>query len=144
MERSLMTGEEIIIRTRLHWIIFFKPLVFLLAAAAGFAAGLNLAVYLCIPAALWTGLPSLMNYLSTEFGVTNKRIFFKTGLLKRHSLEVLLKKIGGIAVKQGISGRIFGYGTVIVTATGGGIDPLHKVTAPLEFRRQVQELISDA
>lgn len=43
---------------------------------------------------------------------------------------------------QGILGRIFGYGTIIVTGTGGTKEPFRNIAAPLEFRRMVQQTVS--
>jgi hypothetical protein len=36
---------------------------------------------------------------------------------------------------------VLGYGTIIVTGTGGGKEPFHKIDDPFEFRRQVQEQV---
>lgn len=68
--------------------------------------------------ALILGLGSLVNYSASEFGVTNKRILAKVGWAKRRSLDMLLTKVEGIYVEQGILGKILGYGTVVVTGTG--------------------------
>ena len=54
-------------------------------------------------------------------------------------MEVLLSKVEGIQVDQGIFGRILGYGSIIVTGTGGIQNPFKKIKAPLEFRKRVQE-----
>lgn len=53
----------------------------------------------------------LITYLTSEFGITNKRVLIKHGFIKRISLETLLNKIEGITVQQGILGRILNYGT---------------------------------
>jgi len=53
----------------------------------------------------------------------------------------LLNKVEGIQVNQGILGRILGFGSITVSGTGGTKDPFHKIDAPLEFRKKVQEQI---
>ena len=85
------------------------------------------------------GLSSYINFTSSEFGVTNRRVLIKVGFIRRRSLELLLSKVEGIGVDQGIPGRIFGYGTIIVTGTGGTKEPFRNITAPMEFRKTVQE-----
>ncbi len=57
-------------------------------------------------------------------------------------MEILLTKIEGVGIHQGILGRILGYGTIIVTRTGGTKAHFHKIKAPLEFRKRVQEQLA--
>jgi uncharacterized membrane protein YdbT with pleckstrin-like domain len=54
----------------------------------------------------------------------------------------LLNKVESIQVNQDILGRILGYGSITVSGTGGTKDPFHKIDAPLEFRKKVQEQIA--
>ena len=89
-----------------------------------------------------TLVSSFINFKTSEFGLTNKRIIAKEGFIKRKSVEILLTKVEAIKVSQGILGRIFGYGTIIIIGTGGSKDPLHKIANPLEFRKKLQEEIS--
>ena len=59
-------------------------------------------------------------------------------MIRRHSLELLLQKVEGIGVDQGIAGRVLGYGTITVSGTGGTKESFPLISDPLEFRRQVQ------
>ncbi len=43
-----------------------------------------------------------------------------------------------IDVEQGIAGRVFGYGSIVVIGTGGTREPFRNIAHPLEFRKQVQ------
>ena len=92
--------------------------------------------------AIITGIASFINYTTSEFGITNKRVIVKVGFIRRNSLEVLLNKVEGIQVNQGILGRILGFGSITVSGTGGTKDPFHKIAAPLEFRKKAQEQIA--
>ncbi len=40
-----------------------------------------------------------------------------------------------------MSGRMLGFGTVIVRGTGGTPEPFKKMAHPLEFRRQVEQQV---
>lgn len=40
--------------------------------------------------------PRLIQYLASEFGITNKRIIVKRGIKHRKSLELFLKRIEGV------------------------------------------------
>lgn len=141
IEQNLMSGENVVYRAKLHWIVFMWPAIFLLIALIGFGSGSPPAGGLFILLAVLTGLSSFIRYSTSEFGLTNKRVLIKVGLIRRHSLETLLTKVEGISVDQGILGRILGYGTIVVTGTGGMREPFHKISGPLEFRKQVQEQI---
>jgi uncharacterized membrane protein YdbT with pleckstrin-like domain len=65
-------------------------------------------------------------------------VIFKVGLINRRTLELVLAKLETIGVEQGIPGRIFNYGTIIVTGTGGTKEPFRDIADPLEFRKHVQ------
>ena len=52
-------------------------------------------------------------------GRTNKRAMMKVGVFSSRSVELLLNKIEAIAVNQSFVGRIFGYGDIEVTGSGG-------------------------
>jgi uncharacterized membrane protein YdbT with pleckstrin-like domain len=53
-------------------------------------------------------------------------------------MELLLSKIEGITVTQSLSGRVFGYGEIVVTGSGGTQEPFDSIQAPLDFRQAVQ------
>jgi hypothetical protein len=48
----------------------------------------------------------------------------------------LHSKVESFHVDQGIIGRIFNFGTVVINGTGGAKTPIPKISAPLIFRRQ--------
>ena len=48
-----------------------------------------------------------------------------------------LSKIETVEVKQGIIGRIFGYGNVIVTGTGTSSVVLNYVSNPLSVKKKI-------
>ncbi len=69
-------------------------------------------------------------------------MLIKTGFMGRRSLEILLTKVEGIGVEQGILARILGYGSITVGGTGGSKEAFHRINSPFEFRKQVQEQIA--
>ncbi len=142
IEQNLMAGEKIVYRSKKHWFVFLWAVIFLIIAIIGFASDSAPIGWLFIVLAALKGLSSFITYSTSEFGVTNKRILAKEGFIRRHSLEILLTKAEGIALNQGILGRIFGYGTIVVTGSGGTKTPFHKISAPLELRKRAQEQIA--
>ena len=139
VEKNLLPNEQIVYRAKLHWSIYALPLLVLLIAilvalgGGGWIAGGVLGAI-----GLVLLLPPWIRSISSEFAITNKRVLIKLGLIRRHSLELLLQRVEGIGVDQGILGRILGYGTITVSGVGGTKEAFRMISNPLEFRRQVQ------
>jgi uncharacterized membrane protein YdbT with pleckstrin-like domain len=146
VEKNLMPGEQIEYRANLHWLVFILPTLLLIAAIwLFFSLGGTVAKFLAlilIVGVLVTGLHALVERVTSEFAVTNKRVLIKTGLIRRHSLETLLGKVESIGVSQSILGRILGFGTIVISGTGGSKEPFHRIANPMMFRRRVQEQIA--
>ena len=145
VEKHLMPGEQIEYRTNLHWLVFVVPILLLIAAIWLFSLGGNIAkilAYILMVGVLGTGLSAVIERRTSEFAVTNKRVLIKTGLIRRRSLETLLSKIESIEVAQSLLGRILGFGTIVISGTGGSKESFHKIADPMMFRRRVQEQIA--
>lgn len=137
VEQNLLQGEEVVYRARLHLIIFLLPVLSTLFGLLAFAASGKLAAVLLI-IALLLAVKQYIRLVTSEYVITNKRVLIKIGLVQRHTLELLLAKVETIGVDQGIVGRIFNFGTIIVTGTGGTKELFPGIANPLEFRREVQ------
>ncbi len=138
VEKNLLPNEVVTYEARLHWVIYALPLgVFGIAVLVGLAGGLAPGAVLAA-LALILAIPPWVSASSSEFAITNKRILIKVGLIRRHSLELLLQKVEGIGVDQSITGRLFGFGTITVVGVGGTKEEFRSIANPLEFRRQVQ------
>jgi uncharacterized membrane protein YdbT with pleckstrin-like domain len=139
VESNLLPNEQITYRANLHWVIYALPaIVFLVAilvalGGGGWIAGMAIGIVGFVLL-----LPPWIRASSSVFAITNKRVLIKVGLIRRHSLELLLQKVEGIGVDQGVLGRILGYGTITVSGVGGTKETFQMISNPLEFRRQVQ------
>ena len=76
-----------------------------------------------------------IRYLTTELAITNKRVIAKFGLISRSTIEINLQKIESIQVKQGILGRIFNFGSIVVSGAGNPQAPIPGISSPMNFRR---------
>ncbi|MGA3117814.1 MAG: PH domain-containing protein [Syntrophobacteraceae bacterium] len=144
IEKNLMNGENILYRARLHWVVFFWPVIWFVVAIVFFSRGGDVAVTvgrLFILIGIAKAISSYISFSTSEFAVTNQRVIAKVGFIRRNSLEVLLGKIEAIQVNQDILGRILGYGSITVSGTGGTRDPFHNISNPLELRRKIQEQV---
>lgn len=142
IDNHLLPGEVVSYRTRLHWNIFVIPVLVSLAMAALALWAISaerrvlaippVAIALILLAAAW------LRRRSSEFAVTNKRVIIKLGVVTTRSMELLLPKIEGITVTQSLVGRMFGFGEIVVTGSGGTQEPFDDIQSPLDFRQAVQ------
>lgn len=142
-QKTLLPDEKILYYTRPHYIIFYPILLwlfitiwFLTTNYRHFIMGRLLLLITAISC-----INSLINYYCSEYVITNKRILIKVGFIRRKSLEIFLDRIEGIYVDQSITGRILGYGTVIVNGIGGTQDPFFYIPRPIIFRNKIQQQI---
>ena len=147
IESNLMDDEEMVHVTRLHPIVLLFPAAATSLLAGSFAivdsipyAQIVVAIFLFI--SLWRLADRLVLFLSSEFGVTSKRVLGKTGFIRRTSLDIVLNKVEAIRLSQTILGRVLNYGDIEVTGTGGTDEILRFIPDPLVFRRVVQEQLA--
>jgi uncharacterized membrane protein YdbT with pleckstrin-like domain len=69
--------------------------------------------------------------------VTNFRIIYKAGLVRRDTVEILIDKVESVDVDQSIMGRLLDYGTVTIRGTGAGFEPLKGIARPIELRSHI-------
>jgi uncharacterized membrane protein YdbT with pleckstrin-like domain len=77
-----------------------------------------------------------------ENAVTNQRVIIKRGIISRDVKELPLKRIETVELVQDIMGRIFGYGTVVVTGNGMTTMVIGLIDRPAEFRYAIAKQIS--
>lgn len=76
---------------------------------------------------------------TTEIGVTDTRLVYKRGLVARAVGEINIDRIEGVNVLQGILGRIFGYGRVMVRGMGVGEVVLPPIAQPIRFKKAIEK-----
>jgi uncharacterized membrane protein YdbT with pleckstrin-like domain len=74
---------------------------------------------------------------TTEIAVTDRRVIYKKGFIRRRTIEMNMDKIESVDVDQSVLGRMLNYGTITIRGTGTGIEPLDKIESPIEFRNFV-------
>jgi uncharacterized membrane protein YdbT with pleckstrin-like domain len=146
VERNLLPEEQVLYSTRLHWLVYAMPIAIMLVGVAVFVAltrevdpktaAIAGAIPFALGVAIW--LARWIRVRASEFAVTSKRVVVKLGVVRRRTLELLLRQVEAIEVEQTFMGRILGYGTITIVGTGGTKEPFHRIAGPLEFRRQVQ------
>jgi uncharacterized membrane protein YdbT with pleckstrin-like domain len=148
VERILQPGETVLYRGRIHWIIYLPAIIMMLlavAALAGLAAAkTNGTAYswMFVSGAflLASGVTLASAWFkrwTTEIDVTNRRIVYKRGFIKRHTVEMNMDKVESVDVDQSIMGRLLDYGDVEISGTGEGWEPLYRIGHPLKLRNCV-------
>ena len=129
IENSLIPGEKIEFKANITWLSQLPLFIF----------ALILIKTIVIPILFVT--IAIINMLTTELVVTNKKVIGKTGFIRRVSIDLPLNRIESINIHQGIIGRILGYGKVAICGVGGNNVSIPFVKTPLNFRHVVMNLI---
>jgi len=145
VEEVLQPGERILFVSTIHWFTY-APGAVLLLIGLGFGVGslgssnqiiwqtvslLILATGIVSVAAAW------FKRWTTEIAVTDRRIIYKRGFIRRRTIEMNMEKVESVDVNQSIPGRILGYGDVLIRGVGVGFEPLHMIDNPIQLRNAV-------
>ena len=127
VKSNLIKGEEIQYEGKTSvWSLLPKILIGLLLLPA-YGIGLI----------FWVS--AAITYYTTELAITNKRVIAKFGLIRRDTVEMNISKVESIQVEQGIIGRIFNFGSIVVAGAGDPKAPIPGISTPLEFRKMFFE-----
>lgn len=127
VERNLMQGEQVV----------YEGHVSLWHLAPRIVAGILLTPLFGL--GLLVLLNVVIRYKSTELAVTNKRIVAKFGFIRRSTIEIGVRKIESIQVHQGLLGRIFNFGSIVMAGSGNPQAPIPGISQPMEFRKRFLE-----
>ena len=139
---TLTTDEEIKHEFNFHWAWKIWPtsclILALFAIIARFFGADVIATYtawifICLAAF------EIIRVLTTEQAVTNKRAIQKVGWIFRKTNEQRLIKTETIEINQSLLGRIFGFGDIKLTATGGSSFVYRTVDNPTEVKKNLEE-----
>jgi uncharacterized membrane protein YdbT with pleckstrin-like domain len=149
----LANGEQVLYRARQHWLaplaearngllLFLAGLVLGLVNLMslhfkdflGQAWGLIVLVLLVVGAA-WVAFVCL-RWRAEEYIITNRRVLKVEGLIDKKSGDSSLEKINDAVLRQGIFGRLFGFGDLeILTANEDAIDRYHMLAHVVAFKK---------
>jgi uncharacterized membrane protein YdbT with pleckstrin-like domain len=143
IDRNLLPDERILFRTKKHFIIFLFPLawtIFSLYATAYMQANPILVKLSWAPgaAALVFWAYAALEYVFSEYAVTNKRVMMREGFFNRHSNEMRLATISQVNVDQSLLGQMLNYGIVTLQAFGAA-DAYPVIARPNEFQKAVNQ-----
>lgn len=127
IEKNLSTGETIVYRGRLSLWPYALLIAIGICAIPLLGSGLLLLAYVYIKVA------------TTEVAVTDRRVIAKFGFISRSTIEMSVRRIESIQVDQGILGRIFDYGSIVMSGAGNPLAPIPGISNPMAFRQAFLE-----
>jgi uncharacterized membrane protein YdbT with pleckstrin-like domain len=149
IDRILQPGEQRLYAGKLHWVVYLPALLMGAVALAFWVLALTretdggLTVVWRMAAVLFAVVAGLallwawFNAWTTEIQITDRRIIYKEGFIRRRTREMNMDKVESVDVDQSILGRVLDYGDITVRGTGESQEPFKMVAAPLEFRNHV-------
>ena len=146
VDKSLIPGETVQARARLHWYLYFWTFIVFAIGVVGMVNFRDNYLFAAPFAAIalyggFRWLHALVIGWTTELAVTNFRVIAKRGLIQRETVEQILNRVDSIEVSQSLLGRLLDYGSIMVTGTGVTHTPLPMIADPLGFRRAVHMAI---
>ena len=139
-ELGLTAGENIILQTKINNSQFLPEIILGLLSIICFMISFYFGLIVML-ATFGILIQDLIKVKNTVCIVTNKKVFYKSGLFSSKVWEQFLAKIEGVHVEQNFSDKIFKSGKVIISGTGGTKTEFKNIDNPYEFRQVVNELI---
>jgi len=165
-KRNLQENEELMYVPCLHWFYTVKYMILSLPifvillilwnyaeeyAASGWFPGietaddfqyvLRYAFLAAVLLVLVVFICRIIMFICVEYGITNKRLMIKRGVLRRVAMEIPIDRIESICCIQGLLGMIFNYGTIRVSGIGGSMPAFRMVGRPYALRRKIAGII---
>ena len=88
-----------------------------------------------------SGIVSIIRLLGfIELGFTNKKVIGKVGIINTKRLDAPLNKVDNVSVSSGLFGKIFGYGTIVVSSTSSKFEFAY-IKSPEVFRTKIMDQV---
>lgn len=138
-DNVLAADERVVLHRHPHWKRLIGPVLVLLLATAAVAFGLGVVnhtdweqmaknVVMIVLAVIWLILVGwltlwpVLNWRSTHFVITDRRVMFRHGVLTRSGIDIPLARINSVEFRHGLLDRIVRTGTLIIESASQ--DPL--------------------
>ncbi len=138
-ENVLAADEQVVLHRHPHWKRLIGPVLLLLVATALAAFGMGFVnqtdwqstaknVVLAVIGVVWLVIVGwlviwpYLNWLTTHFVITDRRVMFRHGLLTRSGIDIPLARINSVEFRHGIIDRMLRTGTLIIESAAQ--DPL--------------------
>jgi uncharacterized membrane protein YdbT with pleckstrin-like domain len=158
-DARLMTGEEVVFSTKKHWLAPVRdsvPGVLLILGALVLAwlqtdqtngimgfinRVLNLLEIVLMLGGIGSIVYSVIAWRSASYLLTNHRLLFQEGLLRKKQADTLLASVSDVRMNQSALGRSLGFGDVQILSSSGesGADKFTTVVKADVLKKQILE-----
>jgi uncharacterized membrane protein YdbT with pleckstrin-like domain len=129
----------------IHWIVYWPGVaVAVLAVVAYWLSETRLlpgiwrySAYALALVAVFLLIKQWLQLRVTEIDVTDRRVVYKKGLIRRQTNEMNMDKVESVQIDQSILGRMLDYGDVTILGTGEGFETLRTIASPIELRNSI-------
>jgi uncharacterized membrane protein YdbT with pleckstrin-like domain len=145
VQRVLQPGEQVRHISSIHWIVYWPGVAVALLAVVAywfsetrFLTGVwRYTAYALALVAIFLLIQQWIQCWVTEIAVTNRRVIYKKGLIRRQTNEMNMDKVESVQIDQSILGRMVDYGDVTILGTGEGFETLRTISSPIELRNSI-------
>jgi uncharacterized membrane protein YdbT with pleckstrin-like domain len=145
VQRVLQPGEQVRHISSIHWIVYWPGVVLaLLAVVAYWLSETRLlpgiwryTAYALALVAVVLLIKQWFQLWVTEIAVTDRRVIYKKGLIRRQTNEMNMDKVESVQIDQTILGRMLNYGDATILGTGEGFETLRTIASPIELRNSI-------
>lgn len=143
---ELSGGEAVLwygrrsLRSLIWWFVFGFLMLFLSALANSVFQ----VIFFVIGIVLF--IIAILKWWTTEYAITNKRVYSKTGILLRRIHDAPLEKITDVALFQPFLGRLLNYGTIGINTAGtiGYEIRFSSISDPVGVRGKIQSAVEES
>ncbi|MAS56382.1 MAG: hypothetical protein CMJ44_17510 [Pimelobacter sp.] len=150
-QKLLNPGEKIVVSTRTHPKALILPiltLVVLLAAGVVFSVLVDngtarlVAWLLVLLLALWRVLWPFLDWLTSSYTITDRRLITRNGILTRRGHDIPLGRISDVAYELDLIDRVLGCGTLVISdASTHGQVLVYDIPQVEATQRKLNELL---
>jgi uncharacterized membrane protein YdbT with pleckstrin-like domain len=152
IDEYLLPTERRVIRVRQHWAVMLNHVtstaLFLLACVIGerllpdSVLIDNLAFYLALVAVLRFTVITLLWWVE-RIVITDKRVMLAQGIITHNLGMMPLGKVTDLTFRRTLTGRMFGYGTIVVESAGQiqALNRIDYLPRPEEIYEALSELV---
>ena len=142
---ALNDNEEVMIELRKHVLALARSLI-------GFLALSGLVIFLYSVTGQWWLLlvwfwfaliffARYINYRQERFLITTQRVVFRHGTFEISTYEIPLTNITAVISRQGVMGRLAGYGTLSIEHSDNKMSVYEMLPKPELIKRELSQLM---
>ena len=148
MKNLLLTSENnenfalpnIIYTAKSHWITYVGPVMGILIGSMGiillsFGMGWMKFIGTALLLIFGKAVLKVLIKITTKIYLTTDYLTISKGIISKDVLDVPINKLEGIYLTQNLLGKIFNFGTLMVST--GGINQSYVIKNPMELRNKI-------